>query len=244
MKRLTDYENQIVNTCHKDYITIDSKPEAYREYRRKWEQNPLNFIVGEAPIHVDLELNSTCNLRCVMCFQSYATPEPKTMKFEDAKEIIKECADIGVYSIKFQIRGEPLLYKKLPEVIAYAKKCGIIETMINTNGTLLTPQLSKELIIAGLDKIIFTVDCLEKEVYESIRIGANFDKVNQSIYILMTLKQLHNRDNPIVRVQWIDHNENKGREQEFIDYWKERVDDVGMNYLVDFDPNYKNTKKN
>jgi hypothetical protein len=40
---------------------------AYFEYRRRWNENPKNFVVGDFPIHLDVEATSDCNLKCTMC---------------------------------------------------------------------------------------------------------------------------------------------------------------------------------
>ena len=53
---------------------------------------------------------------------------------------------------------EPLLNPHIHEIIAYAKKKGIIDTIINTNATQLTREMSIKLIDAGLDHIIYSFD--------------------------------------------------------------------------------------
>ena len=39
------------------------KEPAYKEYRRKWMENPSRYIIEKAPIHLDIETSSICNLR-------------------------------------------------------------------------------------------------------------------------------------------------------------------------------------
>ena len=56
------------------------------------------------------------------------------------------------------MRGEPLLNPNLPEIIDYAKKKGVLETIINTNATKLDSKMSKKLIESGLDLMIFSFD--------------------------------------------------------------------------------------
>ena len=55
---------------------IDRK---YQTYRFKWNNNPLNFVVEDFPLHLDIELNTTCNLRCGMCFQANNNIPPQEM---------------------------------------------------------------------------------------------------------------------------------------------------------------------
>ena len=74
------------------------------------------------------------------CFREYLATPDRIIDINLAKKIIDQAAEIGVYSIKFNWRGEPLLNPKLPELIYYSKKKGIIETIINTNATNLTEK--------------------------------------------------------------------------------------------------------
>jgi radical SAM protein with 4Fe4S-binding SPASM domain len=80
--------------------------------------------------HLDIETSSLCNLSCQMC------PRPKengTMPIDDIKRLIKEFADIGGSTIKPFWRGEVLADERMPEILKWAKECGL-KTMVNTNG--------------------------------------------------------------------------------------------------------------
>ena len=48
------------------------------------------------------------------------------------------------------------MHPKLSNFILYAKKQGILETIINTNATNLTQELSEKLIDSGLDFMIYS----------------------------------------------------------------------------------------
>ncbi len=51
-------------------------------------------------IHLDIELNSTCNLRCIKCYHSFDKPEPKEMPIDLVKKIIDEGVEKELASIK------------------------------------------------------------------------------------------------------------------------------------------------
>ena len=92
---------------------------------------------------------------------------------------------MGVPSIKFNWRGEPLLHSRIPDFIRLAKESGILEVIINTNATNLTMKMSEKLIDAGLDLMIYSFDGGTKETYESMRPGRfkknSFESVYQNI---------------------------------------------------------------
>ena len=109
--------------------------------------------------------------------------------YEQYKDIIDTNVPLGLASIKYQYLGEPTLAKKLPEMIKYAKDAGV-DTMIKANGTTLDDAMSKKLIESGLDKLLFSFDSPYKDVYNSIRINADFDKVLSNIRNFKALREV------------------------------------------------------
>jgi len=155
----------------------------YQEYRTKWHENPKNFIVEDFPLFLDVEATSACNLKCPYCAQTHGDFRKGFISWKLYQRIIDEAASNNCFGIKFHTigRGEPLLHKGLPRMVAYAKFKGLIDVYLNTNGTLLTEGKSKALLDAGLDRISFSVDGHSKETYEGNRVGANYDKVVEKI---------------------------------------------------------------
>ena len=219
---------------------IEVKEEVENKYDGKWVKNPMKFIVEQVPLHLDLELNNTCNLKCVMCFQSFDPPFPQELGLARVIQMIDEFAQKGGYSIKFNYRGEPLLYKYIADVVKYANGKGL-ETMINTNGTRLKDQI-KPLLNAGLDKIIFSIDSVIKEKYEAIRVGGKFEMVLANLLKLEALKQLHGYTKPLIRIQGVIVNQS----EKDIEIWKEFWSFLGKNWelsMVDC-KDYRTTTEN
>ncbi|MFX1385281.1 MAG: radical SAM/SPASM domain-containing protein [Promethearchaeota archaeon] len=213
--------------------SVEDESERYKEYRCKWEDLPIKHIVEDFPIHVDLEMNTTCNLKCPMCTYSKYPPKPIIGDLDLAKKVIDEGVKKGLCSIKTQFRGEPLLYGKMPELIKYAKEKGVIEAMFNTNATLLSKEKAKALIEAGLDKIICSVDGFTKEVYESVRVGGNFETVLENIKTLQNLKKEMGSIKPIVRVQMINAPYNNYEAEDYINFWDKIVEQIGVEDLTE-----------
>lgn len=207
----------------------------YRDYQNDWITNPQHKIVNDGPIQLDIELNTTCNYQCKMCFHSFDPPKPEIMPLRDVKMLIDQAIEIGVKSLKLNYRGEPLLYPYLVEVVQYAKTQGILETLINTNGSLLTPDYAKKLIKAGLGKIIFSVDGFLPETYAKIRCGGTLENVIQNIGTLLGLRQIHGYENPIVRVQIVRQEDNEDEIEKFIEFWSDnRADEVAIEDCKDY----------
>src|SRR5210317_579269 len=84
------------------YIT--SLYDKYKIYRAKFEQAWQQNIVLPSPVHIDIELNTTCNLNCTMCPFDDLHKEGRIMNPLIVGDIIEEAAEIGVSSIKFNFR--------------------------------------------------------------------------------------------------------------------------------------------
>ena len=175
--------------------------DVFKQYQESWYINPIQDIVGEGPIQLDIELNNTCNYHCKMCFQSFDPPVPKYMDLGTVKGLIHQAVKIGVKSLKLNYRGEPLMYPFIKEVITLARQEGILETLINTNAYFLGPGMCKKLIEAGLGKIICSIDGILPETYEKIRQGGDLDRVMRNVATMISMKELYGSELPIVRVQ-------------------------------------------
>ncbi len=138
------------------------------EYRRKWENWPRHFKVGTFPLFIDIETTSACNLKCDFCATTYRGKKVKKGFIEPSlvTKIIDEGAKNGLYGVKFNIRGEPLLHPEIIKFVRYAKKKGLVDVYFNTNAMPLTAKIAEGLIGAGLDRISITIEGHTKNVYE------------------------------------------------------------------------------
>lgn len=199
-------------------------------YRFKWNYYPSLRLLNSAPLHVDIEVTDACNLKCIMCI--HGTEEIVDTGFIDkelAFRAIEQCAEIGVYSIKFNFRGEPLLHPDIVTLVRYAKAKGILEVQFNTNGLPLTKQKIKGLLGAGLDRIIFSVDGATKETYEKIRVGGNYDKLVSNIDMLLKMKKELKFTRPYVRVQMVKYYDSDEEVEQFKKLWtKKNVNNIAI----------------
>jgi|ETN01SMinimDraft_4_1059930.scaffolds.fasta_scaffold04160_4 radical SAM protein with 4Fe4S-binding SPASM domain len=206
----------------------------YKEYRRRWYENPKTHTVGEFPIHLDLEGTPSCNLKCVFCYQSFDPLEKGFMEMDLFKKCIDEGVEKGLCSIKLQYRGETLLHPKVVEMVQYAKDKGVLEVMFNTNGMLLTEELSRKLINAGIDKIIFSIEGTDAETYEKLRIGAKWETVLNNIKALKRVKEELGSEKPITRAQMVATPELKDKVDEYAEFWSQYVDNIGIDEYLDY----------
>ena len=205
----------------------------YQEYRKEWVRRPTERDPGDYPIHVDIETTTKCNLRCTMCFQSFDKPVQENMMPDDIMDILYEISG-NAYSIKLQYRGEPLTDSFLPYAVKQAKRNGITEVMINTNANLLKGDMAKKVLLSGLDKIIFSVEGSNKDIYNQTRIGGDFDTVVENIKNFMDMRKELNLSHPQTRVQMVKTEDNASDVEAFLEFWKDKVDEVAVEDELDF----------
>ena len=230
--------------------------EKYNEYRSEWYRRAKEFDPGEAPLAVCCELVSNCNLNCPMCytiteeFQSSAVGSQRMLPWDIVKRVIDECAVLGVLSMLFSWRGESTMYRskdedgnevRFPDVLAYARKKGILEITSLTNGQMIDEEMAKAIVEAEPSWISISVDGLE-ENYRKIRTPANkkgndynaFQKVQRNIEVLVSYRDKRGKKRPQIRTNTIFPPIAKDP-MEYYQFMKDiGVDWVTINEILDF----------
>ncbi len=140
------------------------------------------------PKIIELELSNTCNLQCVMCSGIVSSTIRKCRenlpplenhydeKFvEQLSEYLPHAKEIKFYG------GEPFLidtyYQIWDNLLSINSKAKL---HVVTNGTVLNDKVRNYLKNLNFT-ITVSFDALNKELFESIRVGADFDKVKKNI---------------------------------------------------------------
>jgi len=156
-------------------------------YRLKWYL--AYWINFKAPIHIDVELTSYCNLDCAFCFRRNKNFDDGFIDFWIVEKILKEAIELGVQSVKFNWRGEATLYPLYLQAINLAYALGFF-IYINTNLTLNYSSDFLETIASKVDILKVSFDSTRKHVYEKIRKKADFYKVIDNLYFLEYLRKI------------------------------------------------------
>lgn len=142
--------------------------------------NARNPRLSPLPREVNIETVFGCNLRCRMCIMKDLGRFgggrcTKLMESAVFATIIGQVSD-KPRTLCLNQNGEPLLHPEIVNFVQVAKSHGHYVYLV-TNGTRLDENLAGGLINAGLDRIIFSIDGIRKEVYERIRVGADLSVV-------------------------------------------------------------------
>jgi len=154
------------------------------------------------PWFISVEPSNFCQLECPECPVGINQRKKGTL-FEETL-FHKTIDDIKnkVIHIIFYFQGEPLLNRKLPAMIKYAHDAGIF-TSTSTNGQALNSERAKELVLSGLDKLIFSIDGTTQEVYEKYRKGGSLERVKNAVLHINHWKKELKSTTPFVEIQFI-----------------------------------------
>ena len=145
------------------------KGKKYQEYRNQWIETGRFNLETDYPTQIDFELNPSCNLKCPMCtwsaVKTFGKGRESWMPLKAYKKIINQI-NKKVMSVNLNYINEPLIRKDIVDFIKYTSNKGIMEIMFNTNGTLLTKNLSEKLIKSGLTKLSVSIDAFTKKTYD------------------------------------------------------------------------------
>jgi radical SAM protein with 4Fe4S-binding SPASM domain len=203
----------------------------YLIYRFKFRIYPIRKIVSSFPTYILIEPTSACNLKCTMCFQMDKTFSGKknymgTMDLELFKEIVDQAEEGGTQAITLGSRGEPLMNKKIVQMIDYLKG-KFIETKIVTNATKLTPEISHAILRNKINIIVYSIDSEKKEIYEKIRVNANFEQVLNNIKNFNIICKEYPDSTIQKRISGVKVDDIQNKDN-FYSFWNKYVDQVSM----------------
>jgi radical SAM protein with 4Fe4S-binding SPASM domain len=171
---------------------------------------PVDTDDPPLPSHLQVEITSACNLRCVMCLVRYRPPVNKlagAMRPELFRKIVDELP--GLRRLTLQGLGEPLLSPYLMDMIAVAVDRHVT-VGFNSNATLLSRRRAEELVASGVDWLHVSLDGASREAYGAVRDGTDFDTVVANLAGLVEAKRAAGSDTPWIRVVFVAMRGNVG----------------------------------
>jgi radical SAM protein with 4Fe4S-binding SPASM domain len=129
------------------------------------------------PPTVRIETTNHCNAACSFCPRESIGRSKTFMDDELYEKIVRECGENKVKVLHVHNFGEPLLDKKLPARVTFAKEQGIAHVKIFCNGALLRGDIAERLLTSGLDEIKISLDGANSQEFNELRIGLNHQQV-------------------------------------------------------------------
>jgi len=211
------------------------------------------------PYILKIETTNHCNLHCPLCYAGRKKHDFEgargfgTMSLEDFKDIVGQ---LGKYLFRADLYGygEPLMDPHIFDRIAYLTQVRV-GSAIASNFLLSDRKAAGELIRAGLEHLIISMDGTDQRSYETYKVGGDFSRVIENIKIIQEEKKKKGAALPLLDWQFVIMRHNEARIPEA----KKMAADLGisirfkplgsggeeketfMRWVPDNDPRFNNT---
>jgi len=204
---LKRFNNRTLKKAEKELESIHGK--RYKKYREEF------FMAGELkyepgfPLYIMLEQTFRCNLSCISCIHNHKQLKERyktgvsCMPWKLFKRIILEAEEHLCPSIAMHTNDEPLLVRDLNRRINFAGEHGFMDIIVTTNGTLFTESRIREIVDAGVTKILFSIDAATEETYKKVRKNGDFAKVVWAIKETIAYRKKIGKSLPIIRASFV-----------------------------------------
>jgi MoaA/NifB/PqqE/SkfB family radical SAM enzyme len=196
----------------------------------------------DTPFRMTVSPTHFCNMKCFFCTHSLKREDVEKTGFKYRHMSYDEFKMLGdqlrefmnpLKLMVFSGMGEPLLNKDLPAMIAYVKEHTIAEKVeMYSNATVLTPELARQLVVAGLDKYLISIEGMDAEAYKNgCKYKIDYEKNVRNI------EYFYQRRNQCkIYIKIIDACLKDGDEGKFYDTYGDICDEIYVEHLSDCQP--------
>ena len=215
------------------------KPRIDLENRTRLE----TVIPLSVPFIINIDPSDACNFRCKFCptgdralMRKVGRPL-KVMDLGLYKKIIDDICmfDHPIKVLRLYKDGEPLMNPNIVEMIQYAKESKCSDRIdITTNASLLTPEISKGIVEAGLTRINISVEGVSAKQYADF---SNY-KINFPRFI-DNIKYLYgNRKGCEIIIKTNGDTLDEKEKQDFLDLFGNIADGVFIEHIMSCWPEF------
>jgi len=142
----------------------------------------LELGVARGPLFATLAVTWRCNYRCTFCdLPDRAHGDPPLATLVERLELLERRGALAVGLTG----GEPLLHPQLFEVVAAARRFGLL-VHLNTNGSRLAAERVAPLLAAGLHSINVSLDGARAATHDALRgVPGSFEQIRATVAALL-----------------------------------------------------------
>ncbi|WP_456447112.1 radical SAM/SPASM domain-containing protein [Thiolapillus sp.] len=200
----------------------------FREHKREAIQGFLNFVQEGTqppwPLEVFIEVSNLCDLQCAMC-HTFSALNPKRFNiishrhrgFFDADLIEERMGEVLEHALVVHAfgYGEPTLHPQFDRILEILDR---YEVMVDffTNGMHLDEKTCEDLVRKRISKITVSFSGSNREDYENIYIGGDFERVLAGIRHLSAEKKRQGTDFPLIVINSLAFKHHVDKLPEFV----------------------------
>lgn len=241
-----DFRGHLTHFFRKDYILTIA--EAYKkmygddfynkfiEYREMYRKANDERTILPMPQTLILALRDKCNLICPHCFRQHSkfpVSEKSEITFKEFEKIIDEAVEMKIPAVVMGAEAEFFTHPKAMDMIEYVcENQKFLDTILVTNGTLLTKKRIDGILDCALTRLNISVDAFTQETYSKVR-GGSLQALLDKIHYFLDEKKRRKCLLPILRITFIKYNLTEKDTEKFIEYWIDKADIVDIQALTD-----------
>lgn len=169
-------------------------------------------VVKGYPYELLIEPTNICQLKCPLCFTGAGKSGRAKgfMEFELYKKIINTLSPYA-FHVFLHLWGESFLHKDINKFIQYAHNANLSTTISSNLSFSLDDKKVEDIINAGLDVLVVSLDGITPETYSKYRVGGDFEQVVFNIKLFLKKRKEMNSKTPHIKWHFIvmKHNEHQ-----------------------------------
>lgn len=188
------------------------------------------MVSVDFPAVIGVDPTNICNLKCTFCGPATMKDKKGRMEMALYERLLNQCrGQRKLWMLMLHNFGEPLLNPDIAEMVRLAKKKDITRSInFSTNGTLLTEAMARDLITAGLDGLVISVDAYSRDQYKELKGRDCLDQVEANARTIMGLKSKMKRSNPHVSAKMVRRRGFEDTFNPFLKKWSAIVDEAAL----------------
>lgn len=151
--------------------------------------------------YLRISVTDRCNLRCRYCMPEEGIDQKlkhtNILSLEDVARLVKIATEVGIRKVRIT-GGEPLVRKNITKLIEYIANLELIDDIALTTNGMLFNDMAKDLKMAGLNRVNFSLDSLVPDKYNYITRNGNVRNVIKSIFTALELDMQPVKINTVV----------------------------------------------
>ncbi len=154
-----------------------------------------------APFTIYLDPCNACDVRCTFCPQSnWGRRARGQMPWELFTRAVDEIVRLKPARVFLFCYGEATLNKRIADMVRTIADAGL-RIRMHTNAFALTEGKARALVEAGLHEVKFSFDTADRELYNRMRQGSDFEKVLANIRRMVEIRDELGADRPAFYLQ-------------------------------------------